>query len=103
MDCRFPRRPQLRSVQLGKGGGPVPPRQDEEEKSQSESIVMRPHFSERFTTSYSAAPAEIQRAFDRKLALLLANLRHPSLHAKKYDEARDVWQARASRGWRFYF
>ena len=64
---------------------------------------MRPHFSERFTTSYSAAPAEIQRAFDRKLALLLANLRHPSLHAKKYDEARDVWQARASRGWRFYF
>ena len=64
---------------------------------------MRPHFSERFTTSYSAAPAEIQRAFDRKLALLLANLRHPSLHAKKYDEARDVWQARANQGWRFYF
>jgi bifunctional DNA-binding transcriptional regulator/antitoxin component of YhaV-PrlF toxin-antitoxin module len=26
-----------------------------------------------------------------------------SLHAKKYDEATDVWQARVNRDWRFYF
>ncbi len=31
------------------------------------------------------------------------NLRRPSLRAKKYDETRDVWQARVSREWRFYF
>jgi hypothetical protein len=31
------------------------------------------------------------------------NLRHPSLRAMKYDEARDIWQARVTRGWRFYF
>ena len=31
------------------------------------------------------------------------NLRHPSLHAKKYDATRDIWQARVTRGWRFYF
>jgi len=34
---------------------------------------------------------------------LLANLRHPSLHAKKYDESRDLWQARVTGSWRFYF
>lgn len=25
------------------------------------------------------------------------------LRAKKYDEANDVWQARVTRDWRFYF
>jgi mRNA interferase RelE/StbE len=64
---------------------------------------MRPHFSERFIRSYTSAPPAIQRAFDRKLDLLLQNLRHPSLRAKKYDEARDLWQARVNEGWRFYF
>jgi plasmid maintenance system killer protein len=34
---------------------------------------------------------------------LLQDLHHPSLHAKKYDEARDVWQARVNYTWRFYF
>jgi hypothetical protein len=48
---------------------------------------VRPHFSERFVRSYASTPAAIQRAFDRKLELLLHNLRHPSLRAKKYDEA----------------
>ena len=31
------------------------------------------------------------------------NLNHPSLHAKKYDKATDLWQARVNRDWRFYF
>lgn len=64
---------------------------------------MRPYFTNRFTKSYAGVPPEIQRAFDRKLALLLSNLRHPSLRAKKYDETRGIWQARVTRGWRFYF
>jgi len=55
---------------------------------------MRFQFSERFVRSYESAPAEIQRAFDRKLPLLLVNLRHPSLRAKKYDESHGLWQAR---------
>ncbi|HEV8307994.1 MAG TPA: hypothetical protein VGW35_10030 [Methylomirabilota bacterium] len=49
---------------------------------------MRAHFSERFVQSYESAPLEARRAFDRKLVLLLANLRHPSLRAKKYDETK---------------
>jgi plasmid maintenance system killer protein len=34
---------------------------------------------------------------------MFKNLRHPSLRAKKYDEANDIWQARINQGWRFYF
>ena len=64
---------------------------------------MKVRFSSRFDRAYAETPAEIQRAFDRKLALLVQNLRHPSLRAKKYDESRDIWQARVNGGWRFYF
>ena len=45
----------------------------------------------------------MQRAFNRRAEFLQQSLRHPSLRAKKYDEARDVWQARVNAGWRFYF
>jgi mRNA interferase RelE/StbE len=64
---------------------------------------MRALYTKRFLESYAAAPERVQRAIDRRVALLLQNLRHPSLRAKKYDEARDIWQARADGGWRFYF
>jgi hypothetical protein len=36
-------------------------------------------------------------------AALVRSLPHPSLRAKKYDEARDIWQARVNLDWRFYF
>jgi len=35
--------------------------------------------------------------------LLIENLHHPSLRAKKYDETKDIWQARVNRARRFYF
>jgi plasmid maintenance system killer protein len=41
--------------------------------------------------------------FAKQAALLLESLRHPSLRAKKYDEARDLWQSRVNDDWRFYF
>jgi mRNA-degrading endonuclease RelE of RelBE toxin-antitoxin system len=49
------------------------------------------------------APDPVRKAFFKQVKLLQANLRHPSLHAKKYNEAEDKWQARVNRGWRFYF
>ena len=64
---------------------------------------MNVHFSSKFERDYTKAPPFIKKAFDEKLALLLKNIRHPSLHAKKYDEARDIWQARVNRDYRFYF
>ncbi len=60
-------------------------------------------YSEQFRRSYESAPPAIQRAFDRRIRFLMRDLRHPSLRAKKYDEARDIWQTRVNGGWRFYF
>ena len=52
---------------------------------------------------YRAAPSAVQKAFEKQARLLANNLSHPSLRAKKYDEATGVWQARVNRDWRFYF
>jgi hypothetical protein len=64
---------------------------------------MQIHYTARFLRAYGSAPARIQRAFDKQVAYLLQNIRHPSLRAKKYDEILDKWQARVTRDWRFYF
>ena len=64
---------------------------------------MRVLFSDRFTRSFQAAPERVQREFGKQLGHLLRNLRHASLRAKKYDEVRDIWQARVNDDWRFYF
>ena len=48
-------------------------------------------------------PAAVRKAFYKQAGFLLADLHYPSLHAKKYSEAEDTWQARVNKGWRFYF
>jgi plasmid maintenance system killer protein len=45
----------------------------------------------------------VRRAFFKQVAFLEKNRLHPSLHAKKFDEALGLWQARVNRNWRFYF
>lgn len=62
-------------------------------------ILYTPHFQR----SYKKAPKNIQQAFDKQSLLLLQNLRHPSLRAKKYATSQDLWQARVTGDWRFYF
>ena len=64
---------------------------------------MRARRTRRFDRDLADAPPATQRAFEKQLALLLANARHPSLQAKKYDGARGIWQARITLSWRFYF
>jgi mRNA-degrading endonuclease RelE of RelBE toxin-antitoxin system len=64
---------------------------------------MRLRYSKHFLKQYADLPAAVRKAFDKQSAFLLQNLQHPSLHAKKYDEALDIWQARVNRDWRFYF
>jgi plasmid maintenance system killer protein len=58
---------------------------------------------ERAIASLAAASAPVQRAFIKQMNFLVRNLQHPSLHAKKYDESKDLWQARVNDDWRFYF
>jgi len=64
---------------------------------------MKLRFHPRIAAQLADAPSAVRKAFDKQVGLLAENLRHPSLRAKKYDEANDVWQARVTKGWRFYF
>jgi plasmid maintenance system killer protein len=64
---------------------------------------MIPAFSERFKHSIIEAPTRVKKDFKKQLELLLKNRNHPSLHAKKYDETRGIWQARVNNSWRMYF
>jgi len=64
---------------------------------------MKAAFSQRFIRQYADLSKARKARFDKQLGFLLTNLRHPSLRAKKYDEARDTWQARLDRDYRFYF
>jgi plasmid maintenance system killer protein len=64
---------------------------------------MKLDYSPHFVRSYHKAPFDIQRAFDRQSARLVQDLHHPSLRAKKYGVAGNLWQARVNDSWRFYF
>jgi mRNA-degrading endonuclease RelE of RelBE toxin-antitoxin system len=64
---------------------------------------MKLRFTQRADRDYADLPANIRKALAKQLGYLLADLRHPSLHAKKYSEGVNIWQARVTRGWRFYF
>ena len=48
-------------------------------------------------------PKEIREKFYKQIEFLKTNIRNPSLRAKKYDEAADIWQARVTGSVRFYF
>ena len=64
---------------------------------------MKIVYSRRFLRDLGNAPPVVRKAFFKQLDYLETNLRHPSLHAKKYDESGDLWQGRVTRDWRFYF
>jgi mRNA-degrading endonuclease RelE of RelBE toxin-antitoxin system len=64
---------------------------------------MKAVLSDRAIESLKDAPRNVQGSFEKQLRFLMNNLLHPSLHAKKYDESQDLWQARVNKDWRFYF
>ena len=64
---------------------------------------MKIAYVPRALDALESAPAIVRKAFFKQAGFLGANLKHPSLHAKKYDESRDLWQARVNKDWRFYF
>ena len=64
---------------------------------------MKLLYSPRFQRQYDESPPQVRKAFDKQAKLLVENIRHPSLRTKKYDEAKDIWQGRVTRDWRFYF
>ena len=57
---------------------------------------MNLRYHPRIAEQLADAPPSVRKAFDKQVGLLAENLRHPSLRAKKYDEANDIWQARVT-------
>ena len=64
---------------------------------------MKVVLTDRAVEALKDAPTTVQRAFDKQLRFLEADLLHPSLRAKKFSESENLWQARVNKGWRFYF
>lgn len=64
---------------------------------------MRYILGSRFLGELEDLPEIARKKFWKHLGYLLRDIRHPSLHAKKYDELRGIWQARVDRNVRFYF
>ena len=64
---------------------------------------MKILLSKRALDDYLSLSPRLRTLADKQFALLLGDVRYPSLRAKKYDEALDIWQARLTREYRFYF
>ena len=64
---------------------------------------MKIVFTTRAANAAADATQAVRKALQKQLGFLERDLHHPSLRAKKYDEGRDLWQARINRDWRFYF
>ena len=64
---------------------------------------MRFFYTPQFKKSLAGFTPEIRKKFYKQARFLLKDLRHPSLHAKKYNETDDIWQARVDKNVRFYF
>lgn len=62
-------------------------------------VAYRPGFQK----ALGKFPKFVQIKFEKQVTYLIENIRHPSLHAKKYDETANTWQARVDKGVRFYF
>jgi len=62
-------------------------------------VIYTPHFKKNF----KSLSKDTKKKFKKQVKFLLKDIRHPSLKAKKYEEARDIWQARVDRNYRFYF
>lgn len=64
---------------------------------------MKTDYSERAGKTIGKLTPQVRKALFKQVKLLEENLMHPSLRAKKYDESRNLWQARVNKDWRFYF
>jgi len=64
---------------------------------------MKIEYTKRTVKRLGNLPPDLRRAFYKQVRFLAEDIQHPSLHAKKFDEASDIWHARINRDWRFYF
>ena len=65
--------------------------------------MMRIRLTDPAFRQYQKLALSMKRKTDKQFEYLISDIRHPSLHAKKYKEDKDLWQARIDKDWRFYF
>jgi mRNA-degrading endonuclease RelE of RelBE toxin-antitoxin system len=64
---------------------------------------MKLFFTQSFIRDYRSLPQRLKKAVDKQLELFLADSQHPSLHIKKMQDPRDIWEGRITKGYRFTF
>jgi mRNA-degrading endonuclease RelE of RelBE toxin-antitoxin system len=64
---------------------------------------MKFFLTKRAQDDYDALISRTQKLVDKQISFLLKDIQYPSLHAKKYDENKNRWQARVNQEYRFYF
>jgi mRNA-degrading endonuclease RelE of RelBE toxin-antitoxin system len=64
---------------------------------------MKFFLTKRAQDDYYALISRVQKLVDKQIDFLLKDIQYPSLHAKKYDESKNRWQARVNQDYRFYF
>ena len=60
-------------------------------------------FTKKFKKEYQTLPKEIQDDFDKKLSLLLEDIFHPSLRAKRIQGTKNRWEGSITMKYRFTF
>jgi len=59
--------------------------------------------SERFKDAFKKLDLQIRKKVERALRLFMQNPRHPSLHTKKIQGRKDIWEVRVDIHYRFTF
>ena len=56
-----------------------------------------------FLDDYADLPREIQERTEKAISLLVSDIRHPSLKARKIKGAGEIWEARVTLSYRLTF
>jgi mRNA-degrading endonuclease RelE of RelBE toxin-antitoxin system len=64
---------------------------------------MKIEFTKTFIKDYRKLPVNIQKITEKNLELLISNYKHPSLHIKKMNDPRNIWEGRVTDSHRFTF
>ncbi len=64
---------------------------------------MKVLHTDSFRKDFQHLPVQIQKQAEKQLSLFLSNPRHPSLHTKKMEGFRNLWEGRITRAYRFTY
>ncbi len=65
--------------------------------------MTRLQWTQNFKKDYQALSEEIKKRVKKQLKIIKQNPRHPSLHTKKMNDPREIWEARVTESYRFTF